>query len=503
MPARGIFLKIYLCFWLVMVLVIAAQVGLDFMTHMGPFGGPPGHEYFERTVVPTLKLYGNLAVRSIKQGDNDALSRSAEEFKESSGIRVFLTDSSGKTLGPGVVPSDAQTIAKEAGDARYTRYKISKDRALIAVPLHGSDEKDYCVIGDIPGSFFNHGPHGPGPAPAKDSPPPGGHFAPPPPHHLPIISPLVFIPPPGHPPYFWLRILCTLFISGCLCYLLARYLTSPIVKLRDAARLFVQGDLSARAAGGKVRWKDEISSMNEDFNVMAVRLESLITQQQRLIRDISHELRSPLARLTIATELVRRQDSAVSASTIDRIEKETAELNTMIGQVLDLSRFESTAGYPEMASLDIVDLLEEIIDDANFEAGSRNCSVHFLNGCESCLVRANEEWLRRGIENVVRNAVRYTRERSAVEVSLEKISGAEGNCVRISVRDNGDGVPESDLPNIFRPFYRVSSSRDRKSGGTGLGLAITERAVALHKGIVAAENAPGGGLVITIQIPVE
>jgi len=298
------------------------------------------------------------------------------------------------------------------------------------------------------------------------------------------------------------RLFITLFISGGACYLLARYLTSPIVRLREAARRFAGGELSARSGRRKVVWKDELSDLANDFDVMAERIESLVTQQRRLVQDVSHELRSPLARLTIAVELLRGQGPAATPSTLTRIEKEAMSLNEMIGQVLDLTRIEGDISSVVMAPVDLAPLLGEIVDDANFEANTGGRGVRLLES-EPCVVAGNEEWLRRGIENVIRNAIRYTLDNTMVEVRLTRSKEAGARYARISVRDHGGGVPEADLPHLFRPFYRVSTARDRQSGGAGLGLAITKSAVTLHRGSVTARNAADGGLLVIIELPVD
>jgi len=488
MPVRGIFLKIYLCFWLATLLVIAAQIGVDWLSSTGPFGGgPPGREHLRRTLSPVLILYGHSVIDRSKSGDREAIARSAKRLKDMSGISAYLIDSAGAVIGGGEVPQNVGDIVGKARQTGKAEFSSSKTREVIALPMRGEDGKDYHVVGDIPRMLF--GP--PPPAPRHMN---GGRAAPPP-----LVFGPAFLFPPGPRPFSLLRLFVTLFISGAVCYLLARYLTSPIIRLREAACRFANGDVAARIGGKKARWKDELSELADDFDTMAERIESLMKQQRRLIRDISHELRSPLARLTIATELVRRQGSSVAASTLDRIEKETGALNEMIGQVLELTRVESNMETIEMAPVDLVILLNEIVDDANFEASARSRAVRFCGG-ETCAVSGNEEWLRRGIENVIRNAIRYTRDNTTIEVNLDKTVEAGTEYARISIRDHGGGVPEKDLPHLFRPFYRVSNARERQTGGSGLGLAITERAVFLHHGSVTAQNHANGGLIVIIKL---
>lgn len=481
MPVRGIFLKIYLCFWFSSLLVIAAQIGLDWVSRTGPFGGRPREDHIRRTVGPVLILYGHTVMESMRSSDPSALERSGQRLKDLSGIDAYVVNGSGRDLGGRSLPRSVEDIAgavKRTGQAEISSVKTGM---LLALPMAGEDGKSYIVVGEIPRRIFA-------------SPPPPGHGRPPPM----IFGPGFFFPP-GQP-LSLLRLFITLLVSGGACYLLARYLTSPIVRLRQAARRFANGDLSARSGRKKVVWKDELSDLAGDFDVMAERIESLVTQQRRLVQDVSHELRSPLARLTIAVELLRRQDTEAAPSTLTRIEKEAMALNEMIGQVLDLTRVEGGISSVAMAPVDLAVLVGEIVEDANFEADISGCGVRLLDS-EPCSVSGNEEWLRRGIENVIRNALRYTCENSVVEVRLTRGLEAGVEYARISVRDHGGGVPEADLPHLFRPFYRVSVARDRQSGGTGLGLAITKSAVALHRGSVTARNAADGGLLVNIDLP--
>jgi len=481
MPVRGIFLKIYLCFWFSSLLVIAAQIGLDWVSRTGPFGGGPHDDRIRRTVGPVLVFYGHTVMEHKGASDHDALESSARRLKSLAGIDAYVVDGAGRDLLGRSLP---RSIEEVAGTARRTgRAELSRSRTgmFLALPMGGEEGKGHIVVGDIPRSVF---------AP----PPPPGHGPPPPM----IFGPGFFFPP-GQP-FSLLRLFMTLLISGGACYLLARYLTSPIVRLREAARRFAAGELSARSGRRKALWKDELSELAHDFDMMAERIESLVTQQRRLVQDVSHELRSPLARLTIAVELLRRQGAAAAASTLNRIEKEAMALNEMIGQVLELTRMEGNISPVDMAPVDLALLLGEIVEDANFEAGGRGRGVRLLES-EPCVVTGNEEWLRRGIENIIRNAIRYTVDNTVVEVRLTRGFEEGSEHVWISVRDHGSGVPEADLPHLFRPFYRVSAARERQSGGTGLGLAITKSAVVLHRGSVAARNAVDGGLLVIIDLP--
>ena len=269
---------------------------------------------------------------------------------------------------------------------------------------------------------------------------------------------------------------------------------------------------------------------------MATRVEALVSAQNRLLRDISHELRSPLARLVVALDLARKRAGTAAAGDLARIEREATRLNELIGQLLTLSRRESDRERVRLETVNLAALVREIASDADFEAQSRSRSV-VVSECDECETTGTASLLRSAVENVVRNAVLHTPEGTAVKISLRcrgagyRVDSDGGDAARaaddgddahtlndgdavhaaddgdaahavIAVRDEGAGVPQEALSEIFRPFYRVDDSRTRATGGTGLGLAITERAVRLHGGSVAAANVPGGGFVVKLRIPV-
>jgi two-component system sensor histidine kinase CpxA len=216
-----------------------------------------------------------------------------------------------------------------------------------------------------------------------------------------------------------------------------------------------------------------------------------------LLRDISHELRSPLTRLGIALELARKQANPESQEkAFARIELEAERMNSMIGQLLELTRLESGAERAEHHQVDLFALLDELVRDAGFEAQSRQCQVSFSVAGEVPLFCGSPELLRRAFENVIRNAVKYTAPGTRVEVKLKAGDGK----IWIQILDRGPGVPEETLEKLFTPFYRVADARERESGGTGIGLAIADRSVRLHGGTIRAENRSRGGLKIEISL---
>jgi two-component system OmpR family sensor kinase len=298
------------------------------------------------------------------------------------------------------------------------------------------------------------------------------------------------------------RLLVILVVSGLVCYGLARQLTRRLLAIRRASRRLAEGDLAVRIAPQLGELDDEATALARDLDQMAERIEALVGAQQRLLRDVSHELRSPLARLTIALELARQEAKGDVAEYHDRIAREAELLGQLIGEILTLTRLEGEAKAQRQAdALDLSELVREVAEDADFEARPSQRRVEVISG-DRITLQGYAEILRRAVENVVRNAVRFAPVESSVEVRLERALVAGRPMARLDVRDRGPGVPEGHLQEIFQPFFRVSESRDRRSGGTGVGLAITERAVRLHGGSVMARNAVGGGLIVSIALPI-
>jgi signal transduction histidine kinase len=297
------------------------------------------------------------------------------------------------------------------------------------------------------------------------------------------------------------RLLVILGVSGVVCYGLSRQLTRRLRTIREGSRRLAAGDLGVRIGPQLAESDDEASALARDLDQMAERIDALLGAQQRLLRDVSHELRSPLARLTIALELAR-QDAGKDASEYhDRIAREADLLGRLIGEILTLTRLEGeTDAQRQAGPLDLSALVREVAEDADFEARPSRRRVE-VTSAGTLQLLGYAEVLRRAVENVVRNAVRFAPSESCVEVRLER-AVLEGRAfAQVHVRDRGPGVPEGSLREIFQPFFRVSESRDRRSGGTGVGLAITERAVRLHGGSVMARNADDGGLIVSIALP--
>jgi two-component system sensor histidine kinase CpxA len=219
--------------------------------------------------------------------------------------------------------------------------------------------------------------------------------------------------------------------------------------------------------------------------------------QNRLIADVSHELRSPITRLGLALGLVRRSRDGDAGAALARMEREVERLNSLIEQLLTLSRLESLDEPPSMEILDLGALVREVAGDADFEAAGMNRGVRVAE-CAECRIRGARDLIRSAVENVVRNAVKFTDPNTDVEIRLVRASGASSTIV---VQDRGPGAPADALAHIFEPFYRADDARDRRQGGVGLGLAITQQIVTLHGGSVSAANRNGSGLELRLTLP--
>ena len=299
-----------------------------------------------------------------------------------------------------------------------------------------------------------------------------------------------------------LMILCiALLVSTFASWWLARHLSAPIRRIQEGARALASENLDARggkglrvSAGFEDR-KDELAVLARDFDAMADGLMANRAAVTRLLRDISHELRSPLARMRLAVGLAR-QPSGDPERQLDRLEREIERLDDLIGQVLSLARLNGTDAPIEREPFDMDELIQEVVHDANFEGAVKGCRVSITGAAGRC-VNGNRELLRSAIENVLRNAVRYSPPGAGVEVAVESGDGG----LAVTIRDRGPGVPQGDLERIFEPFFRVAESRDRDSGGEGVGLAITSQVMRAHGGSATAANRGDGGLEVRLGFP--
>lgn len=333
------------------------------------------------------------------------------------------------------------------------------------------------------------------PRPDFRPPPPDFEPPPPPPHeYRPGQQP--HDQPPHErraPPFPLIHILSGLLVSLLSAAGLAWYIAKPIRQLRSAFEATAQGNLEVRIGQRMGRRRDELADLGQDFDRMTDRLRSLMEGQRRLLHDVSHELRSPLARLHAAIGLVRQQPERLDDS-LHRIERESDRMNRLVGELLTLSRLDANVGIA-VESVDLAELLNDLLGDARFEAEARQVRVE-ASALPERRVRANGELLHRAIENVLRNALRFSPAGGLVRLA---VSTPEPARCRIAIVDQGPGVPEEQREAIFTPFVRG----DRPGDGYGLGLAIAHRVVVAAHGRIYAENRPEGGLMVIIELPVE
>jgi two-component system sensor histidine kinase CpxA len=293
-----------------------------------------------------------------------------------------------------------------------------------------------------------------------------------------------------------LTILCiALVVSALTSWWLARHFSAPIRRIQEGARALASENLDVRVSAGLEGRKDEVAVLARDFDTMADQLRANRAATTQLLRDISHELRSPLARMRVALGLARQPPADLSRQ-LDRLEREIERLDGLISQVLKLARLQGTAALFTRETFDLDEAIEEVVHDANFEGAAKNCRID-LHGTASARVNGNRELLRSAVENVLRNAVRYSPPGAPVDVSVARAQSG----VVVSIRDRGPGVPPGDVERIFEPFYRVAESRDRDSGGEGIGLAITSQVMKAHGGSAAAANRQGGGFEVRLSLP--
>ncbi|WP_303722099.1 ATP-binding protein [Malonomonas rubra] len=455
---RSLFVKFFFSFLLINILFVAIALTLTFLRDQE--FPPEAHQQFARQMI---KDYGFEAISKYEAGGSQELYGYTQQLYKNRRVRLSLYDAEGRLLTEQLnhMPRRMQMMARRALQERQIVFPMRGERNWVAGSLTTSKGRTYAVAIGLPEK----------PRPEQ------------------LLKGLTR-------GFLGWRLLMLLAISALVCLWLARSFSAPISRLRKATRQFAAGELSIRV-GEQVRGKHEIGGLARDFDDMAERIEGLIAGQQQLFRDISHELRSPLARLGVALELARQEGAPEAKQrALQRIELEAERMNEMIGQLLSLTRLESGARKLDRHAFDLTEMLADLVHDADFEARNRGCRVTF-SGDGPLLYFGSQELLARAVENVIRNAVKYTAEDSVVAVEL--LPSAQS--IRLRIVDQGPGVPEESLAKLFEPFYRVAYARERQSGGTGIGLAIADRSVRLHGGSIKAENHPHGGLIVEIVLP--
>ena len=400
---------------------------------------------------------------------------------------VYLLDARGAELLGRTVPAELRANAaaqsKEAGTRSPVRSLLAPDgqRYLAFVPRFDLRAEQRATRGQ-PSAGAPDGPPG-GPFGAGMPGPGDGMRG-----------------PPGGPMVFGYRVgrifpmIGATLASLLFAALLAWYFSRPIRALRSAFYAASTGDLAPRFAGETGR-SDEFRDLGRDFDRMTGQLRNLIDGQRRLLHDVSHELRSPLARLQAAIGLAHQQPDKLAAS-LERIERESVRMDKLVGELLTLSRLEATQRIAQREPIDVGEMVEQIADDARFES-SGSGAVITVAAVDGITVAGAPDLLWRALENVVRNAVRHGG--GAVDITVASTCTE----VAVNVSDRGPGIHPDDLPSLFQPFFRCQAVDGSQASvdGHGLGLAIARRVIDAHDGVIHVDNRAGGGLAVTVTLP--
>jgi len=299
--------------------------------------------------------------------------------------------------------------------------------------------------------------------------------------------------------YRWLRFLVTLIIISIASFWLSRHVVKPVVILKSASQKMASGQLSTRVSKSIGRRKDELGELGNSFDNMAEQLEKTITGQKQLLRDISHEIRTPLTRQRIAIDLIREQlseDEDFTKELLGKIESQNNKLNELIENLLTLNRLGEETKKVSIEPVDLCALLKELVDDADIEANAKEISLQ-LQSPDTALIKGNALLLGRAFENIVGNALKYSPKNATITIDTTVNNAG----VTIKITDQGSGLSDDEIEQVFTPFYRADNSRTQNTGGYGLGLAIVKRVVDLHKGEIKLESPAEGGLCVNIWLP--
>lgn len=450
---RTLFLKIFFCFLVIIVLV---GTSLETSALLARFY----EDRWQVTLHSIMPMEAEKAARMYEAEGPDKLRAYLDDLQSKKTVRFYFFDEDGEALLDRPAPEVVQSIARK---------KDAMER-ITAQGLSAVNVRQGIAVRQV-------------------TAPSGRRYS------LAFqTSPSTLVPLSeaiGRHPYLRLGVITLIAIGLCLG--LTLHITRPLGKLQQAASDIADGRLKTRVKPALGRRHDEIALLGNDFDRMAEQIERLVTAQRNLLGDVSHELRSPLARLIVALSLLKHGQGEEAVEYQSRIGIEAERLDKMIGQLLTLTRIDSGVDSNLRETFDLTNLVQEVVADGDFEARAQDRSVRFVAN-ESCTITGVAELIRSAVENVIRNAVRHTAPGTTVEVTMERQSRA----ILLRIRDHGSGVPDAMLQDIFLPFHRVEVS----ANGSGLGLAITDRVVRMHNGTIEAYNAREGGLVIDIKLPV-
>jgi signal transduction histidine kinase len=455
-PVHRLFVKIFSWFWVTALVII----GIIFV----------GRRVMDLRPIESSSMYASVAsmlaaeaARAYESGGPAGFTRFASSLAGDHKSQLFLLDEFNKDVLSRAISRETLRLASEAGkDQLVTKYIPLYER-VAAYKFVSSSGRPYTLV------LYEHSA----------------------PLNLTGVLLSAGIP----------FLLGLLFVVTVLCFWLAYHIAAPIHNIQSAARRVAQGDLSARVPHAVSLRRDELAALAMDFDSMVERIETLIRTQRNLLTSVSHELRSPLARLNVSLALMRKYTPQEAFDICERMERDIARIDALIEQLLTLSRLEAGLSLGERENVNFTLLVQEVVADGNFEAQSLGKSVSLESSSPVVLETADSLALRSACENIVRNAIHFTRPGTEVNVALGIDNAASSRHVFLTVRDQGPGVPKDALQNIFSPFFRINGPGRRKEGN-GLGLAIALEAIRLHHGSITASNLNPEGLEISVRLPV-
>jgi signal transduction histidine kinase len=451
-----LFVKIFSWFWVTALVII----GIIFV----------GRRVMDSRPIDPSTMYASVAsmvaaeaARAYESGGPAGFARFANSIAGGHKSQVFLLDESNKDVLSRAIPRETLRLASETGKDRLVTKYIPLFERVAVYKFVSTSGRPYTLVFSEHSAALNF-------------------------RGVLLSAGIPFL-------------LGLLFVVTVLCFWLAYHIAAPIHSIQSAARRVAQGDLSARVPHAVSLRRDELAALAMDFDSMVERIETLIRTQRNLLTSVSHELRSPLTRLNVSLAMMRKHTSKEALDICERMESDVARIDALIGQLLTLSRLEAGLSLGERENVNFTLLVQEVVADGNFEAQSQGKSVSLESASPVVLETADSLALRSACENIVRNAIHFTRPGTEVNVALGIDDAASSRQVFLTVRDQGPGVPKDELQNIFSPFFRINGPGRRREGN-GLGLAIALEAIRLHHGSISASNLDPEGLEISVRLPV-
>jgi two-component system, OmpR family, sensor histidine kinase CpxA len=454
-PVQRLFVKIFSWFWVTALVII----GIVFLVRHVMDLKPIDLSTMYASVAPIL---AEEAARAYESDGPAGFVRFANGLAGGHESQLFLLDKSNRDVLSRAISRDALRLAREAGKNQLVATQVSLYERVAAYKFVSTSGRPYTLLLYVRSATPN------------------------------LTGVLLTA---GIPFLFGL-----LFVVTILCFWLAYHIATPIHGIQSAARRVAQGDLSARVPHAVSLRRDELAALAMDFDSMVDRIEMLIRTQKNLLTSVSHELRSPLARLNVSLAVMRKHMPDEVVDIADRMERDVARIDTLIGQLLTLSRLEAGLSSGQRENVNFTLLVQEVVADGNFEAKSMGKSVSLESASPVILENADSLALRSACENIVRNAIHFTRPGTEVKVALGMDNATSSPQFILTICDEGPGVPNDALQNIFNPFFRVNGPA-RQSEGNGLGLAIALEAIRLHHGSITASNLNPTGLEISVRLP--